>query len=429
MAQDYWRGGWADFGQLPGSQAARTAQAAGGQYGPLNAVADILGAYMMKRNRDKANKEIDEYEAGFDSAMAPAPQVPAPTVMDGLMQRQGLQEAAPAQAMPETKPLSWNEYRSKAKSMQSQLLRKLQRERGLAVTPELVQYVQDVTDNKINAYGQQKLGEMNGAFQTGNWTQQNFPQMMKQVMEYNNIANAIGVPTIDMNQMIAGLANKVANVDTGGRIQQVAAPANGLPIYNKPVIDQSNGNIVGYQPVYTMNGTSYPKSLSPAQKAQALQAAANAAAKQRNEDRNYNLNVWKAQNSADNARAKNALDREKYEYLRDNGLYGKKGGSGKMSAKAQSYAVKIKEAAQQAMADIQSGEAYNDKVHSVRDLHELIQEAKESGHVPQEDIERLNDLDYATHFYYSKYAGDEDNAALAWQAISDDYKKKHMSQY
>lgn len=53
MAQDYWRGGWANGGMLPGTRAAMTAKQAGGSYGPLNALADILGAYWQKKDMDK----------------------------------------------------------------------------------------------------------------------------------------------------------------------------------------------------------------------------------------------------------------------------------------------------------------------------------------------------------------------------------------
>ena len=80
MAQDYWHGGWANGGMLPGTRAAMTAKSAGGSYGPLNALADILGAYWQKKDRDDANKAIEDYENNFDSLVSPgeAPQVSAP---------------------------------------------------------------------------------------------------------------------------------------------------------------------------------------------------------------------------------------------------------------------------------------------------------------------------------------------------------------
>ena len=54
---DYWRGGWANnpglmTQSLPGTQAAMLDQRTQGYYGPVNALADILGAYMQKRSTE-----------------------------------------------------------------------------------------------------------------------------------------------------------------------------------------------------------------------------------------------------------------------------------------------------------------------------------------------------------------------------------------
>ena len=54
---DYWRGGWANnpglmTQGLPGTQAAMLDQRTQGNYGPVNALADILGAYMQKRSTE-----------------------------------------------------------------------------------------------------------------------------------------------------------------------------------------------------------------------------------------------------------------------------------------------------------------------------------------------------------------------------------------
>lgn len=65
--QDYWRGGWAniDPNTLPG---ARGAQVSKGNYGPINALADILGAYWMKKEKDKQTKRMAE---GYGKLMEP----------------------------------------------------------------------------------------------------------------------------------------------------------------------------------------------------------------------------------------------------------------------------------------------------------------------------------------------------------------------
>ena len=51
--QDYWHGGWANampsMADLPGTQAVKMS---GGTYGPLQALADMLGAYWMKRSTE-----------------------------------------------------------------------------------------------------------------------------------------------------------------------------------------------------------------------------------------------------------------------------------------------------------------------------------------------------------------------------------------
>lgn len=52
---DYWRGGWASdpMGKLPGTRAAAMSN---GQYGPLNAIADIIGA-IWKRNEERGEQK------------------------------------------------------------------------------------------------------------------------------------------------------------------------------------------------------------------------------------------------------------------------------------------------------------------------------------------------------------------------------------
>ena len=84
MSADYWRGGWADnpMRGLPGTTASAMG---GGAYGPLNALADILGAYWQKRNTEGAlgyagSKEMTRQ---LDAMTAPEYEQVAPTPENG----------------------------------------------------------------------------------------------------------------------------------------------------------------------------------------------------------------------------------------------------------------------------------------------------------------------------------------------------------
>lgn len=78
VTNDYWRGGWANnpglmTQSLPGTQAAMLDQRLGGNYGPVNALADILGAYLQKRSQEGALSYVaNQLPKDLDSMTDPA---------------------------------------------------------------------------------------------------------------------------------------------------------------------------------------------------------------------------------------------------------------------------------------------------------------------------------------------------------------------
>ena len=78
-SNDYWRGGWANnpglmTANLPGTQAAMLDQRMGGNYGPVNALADILGAYFNKRNQEGMLSYVSkDLPKELDTLTAPEP--------------------------------------------------------------------------------------------------------------------------------------------------------------------------------------------------------------------------------------------------------------------------------------------------------------------------------------------------------------------
>jgi hypothetical protein len=193
MAQDYWRGGWADGGKLPGSRAAMTARQAGGSYGPLNALADILGAYWQKKDRDDANKAIEDYEDNFDSLVSPqeAPQVSAPSVLEGLTGGQeqsliqpgqfGSDEWGKQNLQPQSKPLSVSEYAKNAKTAMSKAARNLARKYGYGNMQDVIKELQDITNQRVLSYaGQARDNFYDSLNQNGGPSQVSLPALLKQ---------------------------------------------------------------------------------------------------------------------------------------------------------------------------------------------------------------------------------------------------------
>ena len=100
MATDYWRGGWAQqnpLRSLPGMQAAAMN---GGMYGPLNALADLLGAYWQKKSMEGAlgYASSKEMEKGLSEMTAPEYEQVRPAQENGSARAANTAYAQMAQA-------------------------------------------------------------------------------------------------------------------------------------------------------------------------------------------------------------------------------------------------------------------------------------------------------------------------------------------
>ena len=100
MATDYWRGGWAQqnpLRSLPGMQAAAMN---GGTYGPLNALADLLGAYWQKKSMEGAlgYASSKEMEKGLNEMTAPEYEQVQPAPENGSARAANTAYAQMAQA-------------------------------------------------------------------------------------------------------------------------------------------------------------------------------------------------------------------------------------------------------------------------------------------------------------------------------------------
>lgn len=433
MAQDYWRGGWANIGQLPGTQAAMTSRNAGGAYGPLNALADILGAYWIRRDRDKANEEMDNYEAGLEGELNPAPQFGGFDV--GSPYGQSVQEKTlgiqPGQFGSESwgqeninpipKPLTLGQKADKARQFKAKFMRELQRKHPMADMAQMSQYIDEVTNGKILGYANDERDSLYNAMNEG-VTLENLPALMKQADTYNAVAAQVGGAPVNLRDIVGMLGTKVANVDSGGKIIQQVAPANGLPFRNVPVADDQ-GNVVGYRPEYTRTAGIIPKSLSPAQIEQAKIAAAKQGQAQYNADRNYALSVAKAQMAQGNKDREYEQKQKYYDWKMENGGGGSKR---KLTQAAEGALTGIAEMRQKALADISSGAALDEKNHSVREYMDAVNEAKEKGYISADEVTEANNSMMELQFYLAKRAGNEDYAALMASQMTPDYWKEYM---
>lgn len=100
MATDYWHGGWAQqnpLRSLPGMQAAAMN---GGTYGPLNALADLLGAYWQKKSMEGAlgYASSKEMEKGLNEMTAPEYEQVQPAPENGSARAANTAYAQMAQA-------------------------------------------------------------------------------------------------------------------------------------------------------------------------------------------------------------------------------------------------------------------------------------------------------------------------------------------
>lgn len=421
MAQDYWHGGWANGGMLPGTRAAMTAKSAGGSYGPLNALADILGAYWQKKDRDDANKAIEDYENNFDSLVSPqeAPQVSAPSVLEGLTGGQeqsliqpgqfGSKEWGEQNLQPQPKPLSVSEYATNAKTAMSKAARNLARKYGYGNMQDAIKELQDITNQRVLSYAGQARDDFYGAM-GGGLTQESLPALLKRADEYNSVVVPLGGTPINLKDIVGMFANKVANVDTGGSIVQQVAPANGLAFRNVPVTDEQ-GNVIGYRPEYTRTAGALGKSLSPKDLVATRETHRHNLATEGETQRHNRTSEGISAANAQTSRDKYGLEREKYQYLRDKGLYGKKGGAAGKAA--QGISNSISSALNEINGFISSGDTEKARV-AMEDMYDMIEKGYKDGTLDEDDKQFFEDIWRGKRFEYYKSVGQDDEAA--WEA-------------
>ena len=394
---DYWRGGWANQGMLPGTQAAMTAKQAGGSYGPLNALADILGAYWQKKSERDVNKAVDELEANWDTDMAP--QAPA---MGSLMVAQDGQVPQAPQA---PKPLSLNEYATQAKGKRAKLLRELARKHGYGAVQNILPMVDEVINGKILGYANTARDNVYGALQ--NASMETLPGLLKQVDEYNSVVSPIGGTPIDLKGMLSMLGSKVSNVDTGGQIRQVAAPANGLPYSYKPVYNKETGELAGYVPEYTRPAGVFGKSMTPEGAARVQETNRHNLASEGETQRHNRTN----EGISDAAKAQGQL--EYWEHKKNNPA----SGSGGKATVAQKGAVnQLNSKAEEIRSLYASG---GDVDTALGEYADLMKAAYENGHFDDEDMEYFNDKLLGLRGEIAKAQGDDDTAAYLWGQVKD----------
>jgi hypothetical protein len=134
---------------------------------------------------------------------------------------------------------------------------------------------------------------------------------------------------------------------------------------------------------------------------------------QANADRDYAFKVWKGQADVKNAQNKTALDREKYEYLKENGLYGKKGGTGKPSKAAQGISNSISSTLNDIDGFISSGDTEGART-AMEDMYDMIEKGYKDGTLDEDDKQFFEDIWRGKRFEYYKTTGQDDEAA--WEA-------------
>lgn len=435
MAQDYWHGGWANGGMLPGTRAAMTARQAGGSYGPLNALADILGAYWQKKDRDDANKAVEDYENNFDSLVSPqeAPQVSAPSVLEGLTGGQeqsliqpgqfGSKEWGEQNLQPQPKPLSVSEYAKNAKTAMSKAARNLARKYGYGNMQDAIKELQDITNQRVLSYaGQARDNFYNSLNQNGGPSQASLPALLKQADEYNGVVTALGGTPINLKDVISMFANKVANVDAGGKIVQMATAANGLPYYNVPETD-NQGNVIGYRPRYTMPAGNVPKSLNPYQEGSLRETNRHNRATEGETQRHNRTSEGINAANAQTARDKYNLAAEVHKYKAENGLYGN-GGSGKITQAQRGAANSLEMKGKEIRQLYSQGENTD---YAFEDYLKLINDAYGKGLLDDEDVDYYKNKMLALQGEEAKAKGDDDRAASLWAGVSDEVWDKYYA--
>lgn len=279
MAQDYWRGGWANTDPMarPGTFGAQIDK----NYGPLHALADMLGAYWQKRNMDKADEyagqfmqDFDKNMAGYDEAAPSRDIAPAKTGDMDSIDAENVQPLNP-------EPMSFADYRDKAEGLYSKAMRDLIRKYGVQNGERVGKTLRESLDRKISDYGNREANRLyDNLFATaGNInTPSGLQGFLQQVGRHNNAMAQMGkkemmISPQDVKGMVdAGRVN-ISPVNLGNRVSFVGSPQAGRFDNGAYVQEVGSGKI----------------GISPAQQEQLRMQAENAKRAQANADRDYAL--------------------------------------------------------------------------------------------------------------------------------------------
>jgi hypothetical protein len=246
----------------------------------------------------------------------------------------------------------------------------------------------------------------------GGPSQASLPALLKQADEYNGVVTALGGTPINLKDVISMFANKVANVDAGGKIVQMATPANGLPYYNVPETDEQ-GNVIGYRPRYTMPAGNVPKSLNPYQASSLRETNRHNLATEGETQRHNRTSEGISAANAQTARDKYNLAAEVHKYKAENGLYGKKGGAGKPSKAAQCISNSISSTLNDIDGFISSGDTESART-AMEDMYDMIEKGYKDGTLDEDDKQFFEDIWRGKRFEYYKTTGQDNEAA--WEA-------------
>ena len=245
MANDYWTGGWAqpNPNELPGTRAAKLS---GSSYGPLNALGDILGAVMERNNMRGAMKALGEYtdEGGILDSVPTTKENPTAWVNDVAFTPEQAQQAQQltghnmlsgmvatpdnpkplAGTVPETQPLSYQDYRKKMRGTGIKAAQKLFREYGAQGMQAVMPLLQAEIDDRVNNYGNTLLGQKRDAINNmvnGQVDLSDPRKLYQSIGDYNVLAQQMGVPMWD-NSAYSEYAKmnmpNVQSVNLGGQI-------------------------------------------------------------------------------------------------------------------------------------------------------------------------------------------------------------------
>lgn len=285
MAQDYWRGGWANQTEmLPGTRAAAMDK---GRYGPWNALADIIGAVWKRNAQRGAMKEAEQFVSDFDTNMAPDYEAPSRDMRIGKTADQTDLQALQEQQEP-PKPLSYDEYVQKSNDSKGELMRRLVTKYGQENAKTVADMINETVSGRQAAYGDRLAADAANqyyAFANQNpLTQGNYLQHLMLANRANLLSNKLGKgDIINLQDIAKNAANKLTTINQGGYTGVYAAPTNGLPFgYGE------DGKPVLMSPVANL-----PTTLTPAQAASIQLQREENERKQEIENKKYQLEADK----------------------------------------------------------------------------------------------------------------------------------------